>query len=209
LTPNSTLAFSTTYTITVQGGAGGVTDVAGNMMTGNFTSFFTTMAAPACPCTVFSSSSAPAIPSVSDTGAVELGMKFQSSIPGRITGIRFYKGAGNTGTHVGHLWSNTGILLGTVTFTNETASGWQQMNFTTPVSISANTTYVASYHTNAGHYADDQDYFAASSVTNGPLTALVDGADGGNGVYLYGASSGFPNQTWESSNYWVDIVFQP
>ena len=37
--------------------------------------------------------------------AVELGVKFRSDVAGYITGIRFYKGAGNTGTHVGHLWT--------------------------------------------------------------------------------------------------------
>ena len=26
-----------------------------------------------------------------------------------------------------------------------------------------------------------------------------------NGVYRYGASSAFPNQTWNTSNYWVDV----
>ena len=29
----------------------------------------------------------------------------------------------------------------------------------------------------------------------------------GNGVYKYGAS-GFPNQTFNASNYWVDVVFE-
>ena len=32
-------------------------------------------------------------------------MKFRSSTNGFITGLRFYKGAQNTGTHIGHLWS--------------------------------------------------------------------------------------------------------
>ena len=51
-----------------------------------------------------------------DTQAYELGVKFRSDVDGFITGIRFYKGAGNTGTHLGHLWSATGTLLGTATF---------------------------------------------------------------------------------------------
>ena len=32
------------------------------------------------------------------------GVKFRTTQAGSITGIRFYKGAGNTGTHVGSLW---------------------------------------------------------------------------------------------------------
>ena len=73
--------------------------------------------------------------------------------------------------------------------------------------ITANTTYVVSYHTTVGHYSADPAYFAGSGVANYPLQALSDGEDGGNGVYLYGAG-GFPNQTWNSTNYWVDPVFE-
>jgi hypothetical protein len=57
-----------------------------------------------------------------DTGEVELGIKFQTSAAGAVTGIRFYKNPWNTGTHVGNLWSSAGALLASVTFTNETAS---------------------------------------------------------------------------------------
>ena len=64
-----------------------------------------------------------------DAQPAELGVKFRADVSGSITGVRFYKGASNTGTHVGHLWSNTGTLLATATFTNETASGWQQVMF--------------------------------------------------------------------------------
>jgi hypothetical protein len=58
-----------------------------------------------------------------------------------------------------------------------------------------------------GHYSDDQNGFAAAGVDNPPLHALANGAPGGNGVYAYGAASVFPNQTWNASNYWVDVVF--
>jgi hypothetical protein len=34
---------------------------------------------------------------------VELGVKFTSDVDGQVTGIRFYKGSGNSGTHVGNL----------------------------------------------------------------------------------------------------------
>src|SRR5262249_36039740 len=30
---------------------------------------------------------------------------------------------------------------------------------------------------------------------------------GGNGVYAYGATSLFPNNTYQALNYWVDVVF--
>ena len=157
--------------------------------------------------TIWSSSAKPTTADSGPDSAVTLGVKFSSTISGMITGIRFYKGSGNTGTHVGSLWSSTGTLLDTATFTNETASGWQQVNFSSPVAITAGTTYVASYHTNVGHYADDQNYFATSGVVNAPLQALADGVSGSDGVYAYGSTSTFPTNGWNASNYWVDVVF--
>ena len=149
----------------------------------------------------------PVVAADPEVAAVELGVKFRSTVAGRVTGVRFYKSTTNTGTHVGSLWSSTGTLLGRVTFTNETASGWQQADFATPVAIAANTTYVISYHLTVGHYADDQNYFATAR-TNGPLTALANGgATGVNGVYGVGANPVFPTLGWNSSNYWVDVVF--
>jgi hypothetical protein len=168
---------------------------------------FSTSAPPASSgATIWSSTAAPATPSVGDSRSVELGVKFDSDVPGFITGIRFYKGSGNVGTHIGYLWSSTGTLLASATFTSETASGWQQVNFSTPVAITAGTTYIASYLAPNGHYSYDESYFTYSGVDNGVLHALSNTAAGGNGVFLYG-SGGFPNQSWDATNYWVDVVF--
>jgi hypothetical protein len=156
--------------------------------------------------TLFAPNSVPAV-ITTQAGSGEAGMKFQSSVAGFITGVRFYKSASNTGTHVGSLWSSTGALLGSVTFTGETASGWQQANFATPIAISANTTYVISYHLNVGYVSLNDAYFTAA-VTNGPLTGLQNGgANGPNGVYSTSATPAFPNLGLNSSNLWVDVVF--
>lgn len=60
---------------------------------------------------LFSDSDTPAIVTVNDPNPVELGVKFQSSVAGTITAIRFYKGPQNAGTHVGNLWNASGTLL--------------------------------------------------------------------------------------------------
>ena len=208
LTPTTALQANAGYTVTVVGGASGVMDLAGNPLTQDASWLFSTGSGLSCPCSVFPTTAVPAHPAATDDpNAVELGMKFQASVAGSITGIRFYKGATNTGTHVGRLWTSTGTVLGSVTFANETISGWQQATLGTPIQIQANTAYVVSYHTTTGNYAYDAPYFTAG-VVNGPLSALADGTAGGNGVYLYG-TGGFPNQTWQASNYWVDVVFVP
>jgi hypothetical protein len=154
---------------------------------------------------LFNPSDAPATVTANDPNSVELGVKFQASTNGTITGIRFYKGPQNTGTHVADLWSATGTLLATATFTNETASGWQQVNLANPVVVTAGTTYVVSYHT-SGYYSATSNYFATAH-TNGSLTALASGTSGGDGVYAYGTGSIFPTNSFNASNYWVDVVF--
>jgi YVTN family beta-propeller protein len=209
LTPSAALANSTTYTAIVRGGASGVKDAAGNALAADSSWSFTTGAASACPCNLWPGSTVPANASWNDAGSVNLGVKFTSTQAGFITGIRFYKGAGNTGTHIGALWSSTGTLLAQATFTNETATGWQQVNFATPVAITANTTYVASYLAPNGRYALDPGFFASAGITNAMLTAPATGAAGGNGVYRYGAGNLFPNGTYNAANYWVDVVFTP
>jgi len=206
LQPSGALFGLQTYTVGVQGGSAGVKDFAGNPLANNFISTFTTANQ-----TSYNIWNASTVPGLVDGGAdspVQLGVKFRSDVAGYLTGIRYYKANANTGTHVGSLWTSTGTRLATATFGSESASGWQQVNFATPVAISANTVYVASYHTTGGHYSADVNYFANIGVDNGPLHALASGVSGGNGVYAYGASTAFPNQTWNAANYWVDVVFQ-
>jgi hypothetical protein len=156
---------------------------------------------------IWPSNPVPAIVDGGDPASVELGVKFRSDAAGFIKGLRFYKSAANIGTHVGSLWSSTGENLGTVTFTGETASGWQQADFATPVAIQANTVYVASYFAPNGHYSGNLSYFLTEGVDTPPLHALADGVSGGNGVYGYGAAPAFPTDTYQSLNYWVDVVF--
>ncbi|HEU4905897.1 MAG TPA: N,N-dimethylformamidase beta subunit family domain-containing protein, partial [Solirubrobacterales bacterium] len=146
-----------------------------------------------------------------DVNAVELGVKFRSEVPGYISGLRFYKTAGNTGTHSGRLWTKAGTQLAQVTFSGETATGWQEAKFDTPVEIAAGTTYIASYHAPNGRYASIKSYFAVTGFENAPLEALADGFDGPNGIYEYGPAgglfSGTPN-SFQSENYLVDVVFE-
>ena len=212
LDPVNDLSGSTVYSVTVKGGPNGVKDVAGNALASDHTWSFTTVAAPAppegCSCyTIWPDTIIPAgNPAANDATAIEVGVRFRANVSGSIKGIRFYKGAANTGTHTGHLWTAGGQPLAQATFANETESGWQTVYFSSPVAITANTTYVASYYSPSGYFAYDAGYFTNKSVVNGPLTALQSGVDGPNGVFKYGAS-GFPHGG-SAANYWVDVVFE-
>jgi hypothetical protein len=207
LTPSAALVNSAVYTVTIKGGTNGVKDLAGNALVNDFNWTFTTVSATGPAITIFQSSNTPAsLGRENDGGMVELGVKFRTTQAGFVTGIRFYKASGVTGSHTGNLWSSTGTRLATVLFTGETSSGWQQMLFATPVAVNANTTYVASYFGTSGDYISTNPFFT-QAVVNGPLRALATGEDGPNGVYKYASTSTFPNDNWQSSNYWVDVVF--
>ena len=198
----SGLTNGTTYTFKVS-----ATNAIGTGPASTASNAVTPSASSCLACTIWPSSAAPTDASNADTSSIELGVKFTSDTNGTITGIRFYKGSGNNGTHVGNLWTTSGTKLASVTFTGETASGWQEADFASPVAVTAGTVYVASYFAPAGHYAADTSYFATAGVDNAPLHALKDGVNGGDGVYAYGASSVFPTSTFSSTNYWVDVVF--
>lgn len=202
--PAGQLSVSDTYTASLT-----ATDLWGNAMPSAYTWTFTTSATPpayTCPCSLWNGTAVPTTANTSDTHAVEVGMRFQTAVSGYVTGVSFYKGAKNTGTHIGNLWSNTGTLLATGTFTGESASGWQSLTFTTPVAITANTPYVVSYYTPTGYYSSNAAYFTAP-ITNYPVTALASVAGSGNGMYHYGTGSAFPTSSYNATNYWVDVNF--
>ncbi|WP_157357344.1 DUF4082 domain-containing protein [Amycolatopsis nigrescens] len=198
-TPSARLSAGATYSASVK-----IADVNGNLMPAATTWSFQTSGTQTCPCTLFSAATVPTEPSTNDAGNYELGVRFTSSTGGSVTGVKFYKGTGNTGTHTGSLWTSGGQLLATGTFTGETATGWQTLTFAAPVPIVAGQSYVASYTAPNGRYSSDGGYFQRTSVTSSPLTAPATGPGVPNGVYHVGP--GFPSATYQGGNYWVDVI---
>gem|GEM_PF-2309780 len=216
LTPQAPLLPSQAYTVILRAGANGIKDSTGDPLAAPYTWAFSTAdsGSPVTTFSIFAPASAPANPTDPDAQAREVGLKFRSNTDGFITGVRFYKGdATNGGPHVGRLWTSAGTLLGSVTFTNETDSGWQEAIFPTPIPVTANTVYVVSYFSPQGHYANDNNSFDPDGVNSDPLFALSNseaGADPfGNGVYLISPQGGFPVFSNLASNYWVDVIFVP
>lgn len=197
------LTASTAYRYRVQ-----ATDAAGNVSAySNIANVTTSGAQSGATQSLFPQSVSPAVLTDSDTSSVNLGVKFLSKVAGRITGVRFFKnGSQNGGPHTGTLWTSTGTQLATGTFANETATGWQTLTFASPVTVQANTVYIASYTAPIGRYSATKNFFA-SSLVNGNLTAPSSGSSGGNGLYKYGARA-VPTQTYQATNYFVDVVFQ-
>jgi hypothetical protein len=194
-TPAGALNPGAKYTATVQAG-----NTTGALMQSATTWSFTTDPYTSVS-TLFPTDAVPAVSAVDDPNGVELGMKFVPSVSGSVIGVRFYKGAGNTGTHTGSLYAADGTLLARLTFSGETGSGWQSARFATPVRVSAGTTYVVSYFAPNGRYSADSNFFTATYSTS-----LLRAPGGGNGLYRYGADA-FPSSSYQSSNYWVDPLF--
>ena len=163
-----------------------------------------------CPCSIWDDSFTG--PQENDPNAVELGVKFRSDEAGFITGLRFYKTAGNT-RHPRRpsldRRRHRADPPGGVTFTGESATGWQEVSFGAPVAIDANTTYVASYHAPQRQLRGHQRLLRRRRLRQ-PAAARPRrrASTGRTASTSYGAGGVFPTDTFGSSNYLVDVVFE-
>ena len=157
---------------------------------------------------LFAGTDRPAATSVADPTDYELGVRFTASENGSITHLTYYRGAGDAGdtdTRTLNLWSESGVNLGSVTVTSLPGqTGWQTAALPDPIAVQAGQTYVASYGTEQ-NYAYSSGYFNSGHV--GPDQVLS--ASAGNGVFSAGGTGGFPTQSYNNTNYWVDVTFTP
>ena len=134
-------------------------------------------------------------------------MKFRSDEEGYITALRFYKQANNTGT----TWATCGRAPASssprCSSRNETASGWQEETLPVPVAIAADTTYITSYHSSAGPLRVQPGGYFFGGIDRPPLHAPPTRWRPATASTGTGAS-GFPDQTFNATNYWVDAVFE-
>jgi hypothetical protein len=162
--------------------------------------------------TLWADTDAPVSPNSNDTDSVNLGILIRCSSPVVLRGIRFYKHPNNIGTHIGGLWLRSSSLkLNECTFENETSQGWQTQLFTTPSILDAETTYTVAYLAPKGFYSSDNGYFnnrsQSKTVQGITVSSPADGLFGNNGTYRYDSTSEIPTASFQSSHYWVDIIF--
>jgi len=147
-------------------------------------------------------------------GAVTVGMRFQASVPGQISGISFWQEGLMNGSHTVALFNNAGgppIATATINDAAVPVALWRTATFSAPVTITPGVTYVAAVFMANGYYSwsTTGSTFAAGPVVNGVLTGLQSNPPGtANGVYDYGASLTFPTSSFTlGTNYWIDPVF--
>ena len=148
---------------------------------------------------IFANSDAPTSTDNHDQ-AYELGMKFSSDVAGKITAIRFYKDASETGIHTGRIWLN-GSQIASVVFGNESAAGWQQQALATPLAIDPGQLYTVSVANNV-YYVSTPGFFTSTRQVGNLI------APSSAGVFDLSPGT-FPNASFNNSNYYRDIVFVP
>ena len=136
----------------------------------------------------------------SDVNGVEVGTRFTARADGAARAMRFWKVQDAVGPHTGTLWTAQGERLASVTFTNETATGWQTAAFGDEVALQAGQTYVVSYYAAGGDYAMTENYTGKSRSPDLEIAP-------GFGVFTYGSATRFPTENYLDSSYWVDVVF--
>ena len=184
-TPANSLAASATYTATVSGAQ----NASGTAMSGPYSWSFTTARWPQCPCSIWQDGTPTGAIESNDPNAQTSGVQFQARqqrVHHRgavLQGARRYRGAYRE--LVEFVRDAAGVAGRSAM---RPRRGWQELDFSSPVAVTAGTTYVASYFSSTGYPASTAAGLA-SAVTNGPLTALA-----GGGVYAYGSSNTFPDQ---------------
>ncbi len=162
----------------------------------------------------FHASPTPSASTASSGTAYMLGMRFSVTTEGQLNALRYYRAAGETGTHYGMVWRvSDNAVMATAQFTNEDGSsvaGWQQQNIP-PVPLATGTEYVIGVNSGSNHsnYVYPYEYTGlATASTNG----LVSVPGTPNGVYgTFNTSSPFlttrPTSSYLNTDYFRDIVY--
>lgn len=149
-----------------------------------------------------------------DSGAVDVGVKFNVHGAPFVRGAKFYKGVDNTGTHVAHLYDfTTSTELASATYTSESSSGWQTVNFSSDIPVIDTHTYMLWVSMPNGHYAVDSGNTGGSNYFDSTLAHgqygnsedVVYIPSGDSGWYEYEPQSGAPGNATKA-NYWISPV---
>jgi hypothetical protein len=167
----------------------------------------------------------PSLPDVSEGSPVTVGITLTFSVAGQVSGARVYAPATiGAGTYEAAFWrvttddnagSGAGTLLANAVFGALTPGTWNNVAFSSPVTVDTTHAYVIGLRTSQGRYAATGGLFGAA-IVNAPITGVQDGSAfpaGGfaklfNGRFTSGLVN-YPNSTFGSNGYFVDVLFDP
>jgi hypothetical protein len=134
------------------------------------------------------------------TGSFELGVRLTLATSGHVLAIRYWKLAGESGPHVGHVWSSTGTALAMVTFANETDAGWQEQALPAPLAVTSAAALFVSVNSSAAAHFPVSAAALQFGLSNGDITAT-------SGAYSTSAGA-FPVSS-SPHNYFRDVRWVP
>jgi|GEM_PF-4619495 len=158
---------------------------------------------------IFPASASPSLQNENDGPSIETGVRFRVTQYGMISAIRFYRSPSDMGTHHATLWTNTGDTLsssGTVSL--EAGGGWKTIPLPEPVPVVPGNLYVASVFAQSGFYVSEPFGYCCNDLGAGPVYGIAFDSSAMNGIY-HANGAGFPNTSYHSSNYFIDVVFTP
>jgi hypothetical protein len=135
--------------------------------------------------------------SIDSDGGREVGTLFSVYANGSISGFRFWKAAGESGTHTARLWTTSGTLLASATFSNESSSGWQAVG--TFVAVAAGT-YVVTVNTNVKMVKTAMYFDSIGPISHDNIYANLS---------YHGQPAGSFPIIGASGIYFVDVNFRP
>ena len=198
------LTNGTAYTFTVS-----ATNAVGTGPASAASNAVTPAAVSCAACTIWPSTAVPSTPDERDPSSTEVGVKFRADVNGAdqrdpvLQGQRQHRHPHRQPVDLVRDEAGDGDV-----HRRDAPPGWQQVNCsprrcrsppapcTSPPTSPRTGTTPATAATSP-----------ARAWTAARCTRLADGVSGGNGVYRYGTASVFPNNTFNSENYWVDVVF--
>jgi hypothetical protein len=130
---------------------------------------------------------------------LEAGPRLQFAVNGQVTQLKYYKRSGDTATsHTLSFWDwDHSTLLATAATSGETASGWQTVTLSSPVSVSTGTNYAVSASIPASGEAFIANFYGPT-LTNDQVSS---------DTCVYNLSQGsFPNST-TTTLVFVDVSF--
>jgi hypothetical protein len=164
----------------------------------------------------------PGIPDVNEAINVTVGITLTFDVAGTVTGAWFYAPATvGSGTYEAAFWVlthgdagdlGTGTLLANQAFTSITAGAWNFVAFSSGVAVDSSHAYPITLRSSEGRYAATGAFFT-SALVNGHITGVQNGSDpvglGAlyNGRFVDGSIAAFPNKTFNSNAYFVDVEF--
>lgn len=164
----------------------------------------------------------PGLLDVFENSQVTVGTTLKFDTSGTVSGVRFYAPATiGPGTFEATFWvittddntgTGTGTLLANVSFGALTPGAWNTAAFA-PVSVDAAHVYVAAVRTSQGRYTATAGFFT-SQLVNLDITGIQDGSAAAGFTKLFNGRfisniTGYPNQTFGSNGYFVDVLFDP